>query len=203
MLVQVTALMLSIISLLTMWHLYTLANGLSTPLDNSLSPAFVVSPQDAAYRANHLRQACRWSELCGNMQWRQRMHGATNTKLVFSLVDAHWQASMQPLTKQRDPMERWFDLQQQHKTHKWKRQVTGTTTGKGSVVVAVDHRKSIAVQRYLRLCQNAMWMHKCGNKRCKRTVVTIEAYEPSTSGEQAATTRAFQWWASYDRCYSG
>ena len=80
----------------------------------------------------------------------------------------------------------WFDLQQQHTTHKWKRQVTGTTTGKGSVVAAVDHRKSIAVQRYLRLCQNAMWMHKCGDSRCKNTVATIEAREPSTSGEQAA-----------------
>ena len=56
MLVQVIALMVSIISLLTMWYLYTLANGLSTPLDNSMSAAFVVTPQDAAHRSNHRRQ---------------------------------------------------------------------------------------------------------------------------------------------------
>ena len=48
-------------------------------------------------------------------------------------------------------------------------------------MVAVDHRKSIAVQRYLRVCQNAMWMHKCGDAGCKKTVTTAQVREKNPS----------------------
>jgi hypothetical protein len=185
-LVVVVALVACFLLLHTVCYLSSVANATNAAFDNSSPVACVAPPRGAMSVANGCRQTRKWSQLGEKKQQQHGVHSSISTKLAFDLVDAHWQASTQPLTTRRGPMDRWFGLQQLHSRIKWKRRLTGASIG-GSVVVAVDHRKSIAVQRYLMLCQNAMWMHKCGDSRCKRTIATIEACEPSTSGEQAAT----------------
>ena len=185
-LVVVVALVACFLLLHTVCYLSSVANATNAAFDNSSPVACVTPPRGAMSVANGCRQTRKWSQLGEKKQQQHGVHSSISTKLAFDLVDAHWQASTQPLTTRRGPMDRWFGLQQLHSRIKWKRRLTGASIG-GSVVVAVDHRKSIAVQRYLMLCQNAMWMHKCGDSRCKRTIATIEACEPSTSGEQAAT----------------